>query len=1266
MGSRRLRDALEDPQVVKVLHCCYGDASSLFYAYGIQIAGVFDTGLADCMLRGVKSNKQRGLQQVLTHYLGKDNVSLKHKGQLEHVPRMFEPRPLSLQLFEYAYEDVLLCNRLYIAMSEELRERGLLELAFALSALRTPPIALPASHPLHRPPTHVTVVVHDLEYHFTVQKSPDTRAWLPSAPLGGESDDFRVRVTAAWTSLFGDPPRHLAGLLKSRVQKRTRIKDTVLFTLHVGDCRALVAQVQEATSLRNAVDEDRRVVLRRNCNMANPSAGAAAEDVEVFQYIHHMSSSYVTSALVADYETGTHDSKDHLVHTGETNVVVGRVVENRRAALILHDDSHFYCLTSKDGATGCQFPSHAVEIGATPVDAALKAFDNYAGVALRKAARSKNALSVMPRTAALINAAIKDMRVIGNRGNTLYYDVRIANLMDLRASFAAARQSVNGFRLTKTLEKRHPSYLLGKVSDAEAVLHSHDFEALQAALNNSTFSEAEASAAVAAPQEPINMGSDRDEEEEEPLVDGSTVSDGSVLPDLSEGEAAHLPAVGCDPEFDALFEAAVFVHYSRLTTEMDSEGDNSSAAVAAAVPVRLPSIEELRDSQLEHPVTAELLDYLQMGELSQAWEQASLYSTEDSLKEEAAHYFIDHNGILCRTPPSKAKRGVAVNKGLIVVPPKWRASIFAQFHDQLGHFEVHKVYPLIASRFYWPGMRTSLEEHIRSCDVCQRVKLPNRKAGEYQIGENGHHPGDVFAVDIYFVGLTEDGYSHTFDAADYHTRGIRAKALQGVPNSEEVADIIINDIIRDTGIPSEIRCDAGSNLISKAIQEIYKRLRIKITVGTAYHHQLVALVERWHRTLKQLILTVQASRAHGMTAPWWRCLPMLELAFNITVNQSTGYSPFFLKHLRYPRFPTDGVPATPLPNTLPEWVQQRLDELDITYDAAARSLRWNALAAKRRYDLTHNLKTSFKPGERVLLIKGTASDRHAVHPKAEIPTDGPFSVASVLSHDRYVLADLRTRRIRTEVHVSRLKPYQGKVPADDEWMVSTPITGGYWPVHSVVARRFFTLDRADRHLNLEKGTKVLQYKVRWVGFDKSSDKWLSVQYLDNIKGLLNIFDQHHPFPPEFNNTKLCGQSRAPPLLPPPSLQNASGTPLPESPPPSGSAPSEPLAIEPVEDIAKSTEEDLQTSLNRLPVNTRVRVHYPQEGKSWTGTVTKSWIPRWRTEGKQLAHHVVVRYDEHPFKGEEFQHCVADSQIEVIESQDNKTTRRLARLARQLA
>lgn len=51
----------------------------------------------------------------------------------------------------------------------------------------------------------------------------------------------------------------------------------------------------------------------------------------------------------------------------------------------------------------------------------------------------------------------------------------------------------------------------------------------------------------------------------------------------------------------------------------------------------------------------------------------------------------------------------------------------------------------------------------------------------------------------------------------------------------------------------EIRSDRGSNFISAAIRSLYSRMHIRIVDGTTYRHHLVALVERWHKTLKQLL-----------------------------------------------------------------------------------------------------------------------------------------------------------------------------------------------------------------------------------------------------------------------------------------------------------------------------------------------------------------------------------------------------------------------------
>ena len=345
--------------------------------------------------------------------------------------------------------------------------------------------------------------------------------------------------------------------------------------------------------------------------------------------------------------------------------------------------------------------------------------------------------------------------------------------------------------------------------------------------------------------------------------------------------------------------------------------------------------------------------------------------------------------------------------------------------------------------------------------------------------------------------------------------------IQGEPTSEQVADILIKEVIRNTGVPSEIRSDAAKNLISSAIQTLYKRMGIKITVGTAYHHQLVALVERWHRTLSQLIRVHLAAGDAGWGSKWYRCIPLMELVYNNTINPSTKYTPFFLTHLRHARLPSDLLRATApeLPQKLPHWVQDRLDELNVTYDAAAQSLRLKSITAKRVYDLKHEVNLWYKPGDQVLLIKGSITDKKAIKPKAQLPVDGPFTISKALANDRYILSDLKTRRIREVVHVSRLIPYFNKVAEDEPtWMLKIPPSNGRWPIHGIVDRRVFKLQRADKELGLQRGDPVLQYKVRWMGYDHTWDTWRPLQSLGDIIELVNEYDAINPRPSEFVET----------------------------------------------------------------------------------------------------------------------------------------------------
>ena len=89
-----LRAILEDPSVIKILHCGHGDLNALWDEYRVKACGVFDTGVADCLLRGRRFNQQRGLGDVLHTWLGASATPMQYKGQIQFTPGLFDERPL--------------------------------------------------------------------------------------------------------------------------------------------------------------------------------------------------------------------------------------------------------------------------------------------------------------------------------------------------------------------------------------------------------------------------------------------------------------------------------------------------------------------------------------------------------------------------------------------------------------------------------------------------------------------------------------------------------------------------------------------------------------------------------------------------------------------------------------------------------------------------------------------------------------------------------------------------------------------------------------------------------------------------------------------------------------------------------------------------------------------------------------------------------------------------------------------------------------------
>ena len=1098
-GSGSFCDILENPSVVKVLHCCRGDAAALHTEFDICLQGVFDTGIADCVLLRRVLNKPRKLQTVLWHWLGEENVPLQYKDGFIFTEHMFEERPLPHRLFVYAIEDVLFCNKLYSSLVAALVEAGRLELCLELCRLRQPESFLPESHPSHSPLQFVVAALVDQSSVLCLEDSSSKLLSLPSTPFVSGDDDppdvVKRLARKACTDAMGPVPKAFAMTINQKLKRQVRLGDSLLYSSSTPDCAAaLRSLIVTFAASPLSVTHRLRVVPFASLGTF-PVSPASLPPLQCLRQLSEVSASEWSLRASRPPEPSV---------SADAAIVLGATVKNNRGALLLLDDTHVYLLRGSGPVPSSCFPSHQLDAAnGSAVDAALKGFDLLAGPSLRKggaAAENGPSLSSMvdfplpiafPILTGLLCAATAEPKPLGTFGNTEFFLARLEGsvLVSYLSSFVAARVSpCLGFRLTATLATRYPSFAIIPHALALEQLSKFDATALKVVLSPPSTPPPTAETAALAQQ-----------------------SDAETIPNLS----SSLPAFGDDPAFDKLFDAAGAVVYSKLSALPAADGAvATSHKDVAGTPIvePPPSREDIRLAQEVDPGCRLLLNFLK----DPAAADVESFANSVSFVAYAARFLLDpDDGLLLRRTTGLLP--------LIVLPQPLHQPMFRFYHNRQGHFGVQKTAALLSDRFFWKSPRALRDEvaaFIRRCPVCSRTKVPRHKAGAAGALPVGAWPFDVTSADVYKTGWpSPQGHEDVVSFACHLTRSIFSEATPGDPTSELIADLLIRLIIRYYGCPRVFLSDSGSVFVSKAITYLFLRYGIRINPSSAYHHRTIGLIERWHSTLKHLLL---ANRASAPDLDWVTSLPLLNLALNTVINRCTQVSPSFALNLREVRLPTDLFYSLPTSESsvadLPQWVSDMLDAAHISYSALAQTLYLNTLANKKKFDLRRDTSLSFNVGDKVLVVKGLLVDNAL--PKAECPTTGPYTVCKRLPNDNYLLSGKGANRFRTPIHVDRLLHYLEE--RSDEAACRSP-------VEAIVAHRVRSADDA----------RVVEYRVRWLGFAKSYDRWLSADYLTTVPHIVEAYCSRHQLP--FNATP--SEFVVPPATPvslPPSPLAASG------------------------------------------------------------------------------------------------------------------------------
>jgi RNase H-like domain found in reverse transcriptase/Reverse transcriptase (RNA-dependent DNA polymerase)/Integrase zinc binding domain len=278
---------------------------------------------------------------------------------------------------------------------------------------------------------------------------------------------------------------------------------------------------------------------------------------------------------------------------------------------------------------------------------------------------------------------------------------------------------------------------------------------------------------------------------------------------------------------------------------------------------------------------------------------------------------IDSNGTLVRVfQPTNGRTKLEVIKQ-IVLPRSVLPSVMSEFHDSplAGHIGINKTYDKLRARYWWPTMFKDISNYINSCDLCQRRKSPLKvrwpirsilPTGDQPQSREEEEtvtftPFSEVVVDVLGpLPMTARRKKFIVIFIDRLTRWPEAYATTNL-RGNTIAQLLMNEIIPRYGAPRTLLSDQGSNFLGKLCTKLYNLMKIQKLQTSAYFPSCNGLVERFNRTIINMIAMFVKEQQND----WDLYINWTLFAYRTAVNVSTLYTPFYLLHGYEASYPMD-------------------------------------------------------------------------------------------------------------------------------------------------------------------------------------------------------------------------------------------------------------------------------------------------------------------------------------------------------------------------
>lgn len=360
-------------------------------------------------------------------------------------------------------------------------------------------------------------------------------------------------------------------------------------------------------------------------------------------------------------------------------------------------------------------------------------------------------------------------------------------------------------------------------------------------------------------------------------------------------------------------------------------------------------------------------------------------SLNDNKKGDNSRKYKFEKGTLFRmilTDPNKPLESIPF------VPSNNRYNLLKIFHDDQCHIGWEKTLASLKLYFWFPHMTRYVKKYIGHCLLCAvRKNRTGPKQGFLTSVPKPNEPFHTIHADCLGpLPKNPNNFKYILVLVDAFSKFCLLYPQSAV-TTEETKQSFAN-FISLFGTPTKLVHDAGTNFTAKSFKAFAEHFGIEVHVTTPGVHRSNGQIERYMRTITNL-LRIESKNSSDWPNKVWK----VQLVINTTKQKTTGCSPFKLVFGHEGQTPQIRTVLTDLP--VSEATKHPIDSSTILTKLKRNAEQQVISLNKRRRD-----NQLFKVGDAVLLSRGQRSEKFACE------FVGPYVIKQLLANNRYSIRKL--------------------------------------------------------------------------------------------------------------------------------------------------------------------------------------------------------------------------------------------------------------------